>query len=264
MIGKIIRMERIFNRITGKTLIIPIDHGISDGPIKGLIDVKQTVTNIVNGGANSIIMHKGIVEVGHRGTGSDIGLIIHLSAGISIGPDPLDKTIVTTVEEAVQLGADAVSIHINLGSPQTSKMLYDAGCVARDCKRFGLPLLMMIYPRGEKIKNETDVEHLKHAARAGAELGADIVKCPYSGDKESFKEVVDGCPVPVVIAGGSKDTEIEALKKIRDAIDAGAAGVAMGRNAFQHKDPEAFIKAASLVIHKGKNPEEALKEVGLL
>jgi fructose-bisphosphate aldolase / 2-amino-3,7-dideoxy-D-threo-hept-6-ulosonate synthase len=264
MIGKKIRMERIFNRITGKTLIIPIDHGISDGPIDGLIDVKKTVTNIVSGGANSIIMHKGLVEVGHREKGSDIGLIIHLSAGVAIGPDPLDKTIITSVEEAIQLGADAVSIHINLGSLQTSKMLSDAGQIGKDCKRFGLPLLMMIYPRGEKIKNETDVEHLKHAARLGAELGADIVKCPYTGDKESFREVVRGCTVPIVIAGGCKGTEIESLQKIRDAIDAGAAGVAMGRNAFQHKNPESFIKAASLVIHNGKNPKDALKEVELL
>ena len=104
---------------------------------------------------------------------------------------------------------------------------------------------------------------VKIAARIGAELGADIVKTNYTGDKESFKQVVDGCPVPVVIAGGSKGSDKDALQMIRDAIDAGAAGVAMGRNSFQHKDPEKFIKAVSLVIHNGVGAGEAMQKVGL-
>jgi len=263
MIGKKIRMERIMNRNSGKTMIIPIDHGMSDGPIPGLIDVKNSVSKIVNGGANAVLMHKGIIAVGHRGKGSDTGLIVHLSGGTSLSPDPLNKVIVTTVEEAVQLGADAVSIHINVGAEDTPEMLADAGDVCRDCKKFGIPLLMMMYPRGEKIENEKDVKAVKIAARIGAELGADIVKTNYTGDKESFKEVVDGCPVPVVIAGGSKGSEKEILQMIRDAIDAGAAGIAMGRNSFQHKTPEKFLKAVSMIIHDGKQPGEAIKDAGL-
>ncbi len=263
MIGKKIRMERIINRDTGKTLMIPVDHGMSDGPIKGLINMQDTMTKIVNGGANTVIMHKGIVPVGHRGKGGDVGLMVHLSAGTSLNPDPLNKIIVTTVEEAVALGADAVSIHINVGAPTTPQMLTDAGVVCRDCKRLGIPLLMMVYPRGEKIENEKDVEVVKVAARIGAEIGADIVKVPWTGSKESFKQVVDGCPVPVVIAGGSKGTDKDTLQMVRDAIDAGAAGVAMGRNSFGHDDPERFIKAASLVIHDGKSADEAINETGL-
>jgi fructose-bisphosphate aldolase/2-amino-3,7-dideoxy-D-threo-hept-6-ulosonate synthase len=263
MIGKSIRLERIRDRGSGKMLLVPIDHGISDGPIPGLIDVRETVSTIAESGANGIIMHKGLVGVGHRGSGKDVGLMIHLSAGTSLSPDPLTKTIITTVEEAVQLGADAISIHINVGAKDTQQMLAEVAQVVRDCKRFGMPLLMMMYPRGEKVKNEKDVEVVKIAARIGAEIGADIVKTNYTGSKESFKQVVEGCPVPVVIAGGSKGTDRETLQMVRDAIDAGAAGVAMGRNSFQHKEPKRFLKAASLVIHKGYTVDAAMKEAGL-
>jgi len=263
MIGKKIRMERVMNRNTGRLLIVPIDHGMSDGPIKGLTDVRSTITKVVEGGATAVLMHKGLVPIGHRGRGGDTGLIVHLSAGTSLSPDPLEKVIVTTVEEAIQLGADAISVHINLGAADTGSMMKDVGQIVHECKRYGMPLLAMMYPRGDKVVDEKSVDAVKIAARIGAELGADIVKTNYTGDKESFKEVVRGCPVPVVIAGGSKGTEEEILEMIRDAIDAGAAGVAMGRNCFQHKTPEKFIQAASLVIHEGLDPKEAIKKVEL-
>jgi len=263
MIGKQIRMQRIMGRESGKILIVPIDHGISDGPIEGLINVKETVSTIAESGANGILMHKGLVGVGFRGGGTDVGLIVHLSAGTALSPDPLNKVIVTTVEEAVALGADAISIHINVGAADTGKMMEEAGQVVRDCKRFGMPLLMMMYPRGEKVKNEKDVEVVKMAARIGAELGADIVKTNYTGSKETFKQVVAGCPVPVIIAGGCKGTDRDVLIMIKDAMDAGAAGVAMGRNAFQHKEPKKIIQAVSLIIHKKYSVDAAMKEAGL-
>jgi fructose-bisphosphate aldolase/2-amino-3,7-dideoxy-D-threo-hept-6-ulosonate synthase len=228
-----------------------------------LINIKETVSTLAESGANSILMHKGLVGLGFRGSGKDVGLIVHLSAGNCLAPDPLTKVLVTTVEEAVALGADAISIHINLGAKDTPKMLEDGGKIAADCKRFGMPLLIMMYPRGEKVKNEKDVEMAKIAARVGAELGAGIVKTVYTGSKESFIEVVRGCPVPVVIAGGSKGTDREVLQMIRDAMDAGAAGVSMGRNAFQHKEPKKIIKAVSLVVHKNCSVDEAMKETGL-
>jgi len=264
VIGKQIRMQRISDRASGKYLIVPIDHGISDGPIPGLIDVKGTVSTIAESGANAILMHKGLVGAGFRGTGKDLGLIVHLSAGTSLSPDPLNKVIVTTVEEAVSLGADAISIHINVGAKDTGKMMVEAGEIVRDCKRLGMPLLMMMYPRGEKVKNEKDVEVVKMAARIGAELGADIVKTNYTGSKESFKEVVEGCPVPVVIAGGCKGSDRDVLQMIKDAMDAGAAGVAMGRNSFQHKEPKKIIAATSLIIHKNYSVDDAIKETGLV
>ena len=263
MIGKMIRMQRIMDRHSKKMLIVPIDHGISDGPIKGLIDVKETVSTIAESGANAILMHKGLVGVGFRGSGSDIGLIVHLSAGTSLSPDPLSKVIVTTVEEAVSLGADAISVHINVGAQDTGRMMVEVSEVVRDCKRLGMPLLMMMYPRGEKVTNEKDVNMVKMAARIGAELGADIVKTNYTGSKESFREVVEGCPVPVVIAGGCKGSDREVLQMIKDAMDAGAAGVAMGRNAFQHKEPKKIIQAVSLIVNKNYSVNDAILKAEL-
>jgi predicted phospho-2-dehydro-3-deoxyheptonate aldolase len=263
MIGKKIRLERIIDRDSGRTVIVPMDHGTTMGPIEGLVDMKTTNTKIVEGGANALILHKGIVAVGHRGKGKDIGLIIHLSANTSLSPDPNTKVPVCTVEEAISLGADAVSIHVNLGAEKDTEMIEYMGGVSATCAKWGMPLVAMMYARGKKVKNEYDVKYVKHAARVGAELGADIVKCNYTGTIASFKEVVAGCPVPVVIAGGEKmETELQLLKMIEDALKAGAAGVSIGRNAFQHKNPEKIVAAIGKIVHKGMTAKQAKKLLG--
>jgi fructose-bisphosphate aldolase/2-amino-3,7-dideoxy-D-threo-hept-6-ulosonate synthase len=260
MIGKKIRLERIINRDSGKTVIIPMDHGVTLGPIEGLEDMKATVSKIVEGGANAILMHKGIVRVGHRGTGKDVGLIIHISANTSLSPDPLAKELVCSVEEALKLGADAVSVHINLGAPTDREMVKQLGMVSEKCLEWQLPLVAMMYTRGPKIKNEFDVNNIKIAARVGAELGADIVKVVYTGSPDSFSEVVRGCPVPVVIAGGEKmGSDEEIFKMVEGALEAGAAGVSIGRNAFQHKEPEKMVKALCKIVHEDASVEDALE-----
>jgi len=247
MIGKQIRLERIMNRDTGRTVIVPMDHGITAGPIRGLEDMRETVTKVVNGGANAILMHKGMV-----------------SAGTSLSPDPNTKVPVCTVEEAIRLGADAVSIHVNLGASTDADMLRHFGEVSRSCLAWGMPLLAMIYTRGPKIESEFDVKYVKHAARVGAELGGDIVKVNYTGSPEGFREVVAGCPVPVVIAGGEKvETDEELLQMVAGALEAGAAGVSIGRNAFQHADPEGIMRAISKMVHEGAAVLEAKRLLGL-
>ena len=260
MIGKKIRLERIINRHTGRNVIAPMDHGVSNGPMKGIIDIDKTVESISQGGADAILMHKGIVEQGHRGYGKDIGLIVHLSASTSLAPNPNNKVIVTSVEKAIQLGADAVSVHVNLGSETESEMLQELGEISETCSYWGIPLLAMMYPRGQKVENEHDVELVKHAARVGSELGVDIVKTNYTGDPDSFKEVVEGALVPVVIAGGPKvDTDEELLQMVKDSIEVGGAGVAFGRNLFQAENPGKITKAISEVVHNDLEVNEALK-----
>ena len=260
ILGKQIRMERIINRNTGRTVIVPMDHGISVGPIDGLIDIQETIQRVVEGGANAIVEHKGLVGAGHRKRGKDIGLIIHLSASTSLAPFPNAKTLVCSVEEAIKLGADAISIHVNLGDSQEKEMLEDFGRVSYEARTWGMPLLAMIYPRGEKIKDEYDVEVIKHAARVGNEMGADLVKVSYTGSVETFKEVVTGCAVPVVIAGGPKmNSDREILEMVKGSIDAGGAGISIGRNVFQHSDPKRMLMAMSAIVHENSNVEEALK-----
>jgi predicted phospho-2-dehydro-3-deoxyheptonate aldolase len=259
MIGKKIRLERIIDRNSGRTVIIPMDHGVTVGPIEGLADMRTTISNVVTGGANAILMHKGIVRAGHRGTGKDVGLIIHLSAGTSLSPDPNAKELVCTVEEAVKLGADAVSVHINLGAGTEQEMLRQLGHVSERCFEWQMPLVAMMYTRGPKIKDEYDVNNIKIAARAGAELGADIVKVVYTGSVESFTEVIRGCPVPVVIAGGPKmNSDDEIFRMVEGALAAGAAGLSIGRNAFQHKNPVKMVQALSRMVHEGASVEKAI------
>ena len=259
ILGKKIRMERIINRNTRKTVIVPMDHGISVGPIQGIISMKDAIQKVAEGGANAIVEHKGLVEQGHRGEGKDIGLIIHLSASTNLSIFPHAKTLVCSVEEAIKLGADAVSIHINLGNGQEREMLRDFGRVSYEARTWGMPLLAMIYPRGEKIKDEYDVKVIKHAARVGAEMGADIVKVSYTGSAETFHEVVQGCSVPVVIAGGEKmESDREILEMVKGAIDAGGAGVSIGRNVFQHENPTKMVMAISGIINERMSVKNAL------
>ena len=251
MIGKKIRLERIIDRKSEHTVIVPMDHGVTVGPIKGLENLPKAVDEIARGGADAVLMHKGMIQYGHRGYGSDIGLIIHLSAGTSLSPDPNNKVLVCTVKEAVRLGADAVSIHINVGANNESQMLRDLGAISRDCDEFGMPLLAMMYPRGKDITSEHVVKYVKHAARIGAELGADIIKTVYTGDKKTFREVVEGCPAPIVIAGGPKiDSEASLLKMIQEAMECGAAGVSIGRNVFQAEDRSELTKKICAIVHQ--------------
>jgi class I fructose-bisphosphate aldolase len=141
-------------------------------------------------------------------------------------------------------------------------MLHDFGRVAAEARTWGLPLLAMVYPRGEKIKDEYDVSVVKHAARVGCEMGADIVKVSYTGSAESFKEVVAGSTVPVVIAGGAKmDSDKDILEMVKGSIEAGGSGVSIGRNVFQHKTPGKLIAAMAKIVFHNSTLDEALAEL---
>jgi fructose-bisphosphate aldolase / 2-amino-3,7-dideoxy-D-threo-hept-6-ulosonate synthase len=258
MIGKEIRIERIMDRNTGRAVIVPMDHGFTLGQIDGLLDMTETISQVSEGGANAIVLHKGLVKRGHRKKGRDIGLIVHLSASTSLNPDPNDKVTVCTVEEAVALGADGVSIHINLGAPQESRMIESAGKIVKDCNRWGMPLLVMIYPRGKGI-DPVSPQSVGHCVRVAEELGADLIKTNYTGDPTSFKKITDACSVPVFIAGGEKTGDLESLRIIRESVHAGGAGVCVGRNAFQRADTKAFVRALGLVVHSDLEPALALE-----
>ncbi|ACL17881.1 2-amino-3,7-dideoxy-D-threo-hept-6-ulosonate synthase [Methanosphaerula palustris] len=262
MRGKQIRLERIMNRQTRRTIIVPMDHGVSNGPITGLTDLDLAVNQVATGGANAVLGHIGLALYGHRMSGPDIGLILHLSASTCISPDPNEKVLVNTVTNALKMGADAVSMHVNIGANSEAKMLEDLGRVAIECMEWGMPLLAMMYPRGRNITDEHAVEHVKLAARVAAELGADIVKTVYTGDPDSFREVTGGCPVPVVVAGGAKSDDLSTLQLIEGAMEGGAMGISIGRNAFQHRSPTLFVQAAAAIVHEGRSATEAMEIIG--
>jgi len=260
-LGKGIRIERLFDRKSKRTIIVPMDHGLTVGTIKGLENLADIVDKVAIGGANAVLMHSGMVGAGHRQYGQDIGLIIHLSGATSLTPNPDRKVLVCSVERALKMGADGVSIHINIGADEEPEMLQDAHNVVESSREWGLPLIAMMYPRGKKIKDENAPEVVNIAVRAGAELGADIVKTNYTGDIDSFKYIVKSVHVPVIIAGGPKtDTIQDLLQLVYDSIQAGGKGVAFGRNVFQADDPIKIVKALSKIVHHKYTVEEVLKE----
>lgn len=258
-VGKEIRRERIFDRNTKRAIIVPLDHGFTVGPIHGLVDLKETVNQIAEGGANAVLMHKGLVRCGHRTRGRDIGLILHLSGSTTISPYPNAKTLVGSVEEALKQGADGISVHINLGDETEREMLREVGACAEQAADWGMPLLAMVYARGPKVKDEYDPATVAHCARVGQELGADVVKVNYTGDMESFHKVVQGVCIPVVIAGGPKlDSDKAFLTMVHDSIKAGGYGLSVGRNIFQHRNPARLIKALHGIVHEDATVEAAL------
>lgn len=260
MYGKSIRMERIMDRSTGNCVIVPMDHGVSIGPVEGLYDMKKTVDDVANGGATAVLMHKGLIRFSHRTSGRDIGLVLHLSASTDIGVTSRGKVLVSSVAEALKVGADAVSVHINVGAETESEMLQDVGMVAEECEEWGMPLIVMAYPRGPSIKDSYDPQAIAHAARVATELGADIVKCSYTGDIDSFKDVVKGALAPIVIAGGPKmSSDMDILNMVYDSLQAGGHGVSIGRNVFQHRNVEGMTRAISDIVLHGATPQEAVK-----
>lgn len=244
MDGKTVRMSRILE--SGKAVIVPMDHGVSEGPIEGLTDMHRMVSLVEKGGASAVLMHKGIIKSLH--TPPKCGMIMHMSAGTKYGEDKNKKVLVSCVDQAVRLGADAISVHINVGGCASEPdMLEQLGTIADECDEKGMPLLAMTYARGKNVT--ASAEEVAHVARIGAELGADIVKCPYTGDIQSMRRLVDSCPVPVVIAGGPKcEHDIDVLKMVEDAMSAGAIGISLGRNIFQHSRPDLMTAALRAVI----------------
>ena len=255
--GKEIRLKRLFNKESKNLIVVPMDHGVSLGPIDGLVDMPEIIGKVAKGGADAVLLHKGIVKNCFSG---ETGLIVHISASTKADPDPNYKALVSSVEEAIRLGADGVSVHINIGAKNGPEMIKQLGYVADACDRWGMPLLAMMYPRGDKIDNEHNPEWIKLAVRVGAELGADIIKTNYTGDIDSFREVVFGCPVPIVIAGGPKmGSDREVLEMVSSAMRAGARGVSIGRNVFQHKNPEKMVRALAAIVHQGESADKALE-----
>jgi predicted phospho-2-dehydro-3-deoxyheptonate aldolase len=257
--GKNRRMKRLLQQ-DNRTIIVPMDHGVTIGPIPGIINMQQTVNQLVRGGVDAVLVHKGIAKVVDT-TGT--GLIVMLNGMPNLDPNMYNKIQVCSVQEATRLGADAVAVHVNVGAPEEDKMLSNLGKVAEECDKFGLPLLAMMYPRGPKIDNEHALKVVAHAARIGAELGADIIKTNYTGTIETFKQVTESCPVPVLIAGGPKCENVKELLQITsDTLKAGAAGLSIGRNIFQWDNQTLIVKALSAIVHKGATVEQAQKILG--
>lgn len=248
------RLDRIGT--DGTILNVPMDHGITIGATDGLRDIEATIEAVTSAGADSVLTQKGLADRVHPHK-NDAGYVVHLNASTTLGPDTNDKRLTGTVREAVRLGADAVSFHMNVGSDHEPGQMEDLAGISKTASEFGVPVLAMTYARGPGV-DEHDEANLSHAVRVGEELGADVVKTAYSGSPDSFRNVVAATDRPVIAAGGSPQTDRDTLEQVAGVMEAGAAGVSMGRSVFQHPSPGAMTAAVAAIVHDDATVEEAL------
>lgn len=249
-VGKIMRLGSLFKN-DNRVLIVAMDHGML-GTTKGIEKIEETLKKVIKGGADAVMVNLGVVKQHCAEIAGNTGLILTI---------PFDPKY---VKAAVKLGANAVKTTYLGPVPLAinSLSMRQISEVAREADEWGVPYLAEVAPVDESGKVIYDVEKVKEAARIGAELGGDFIKTAYTGSPKSFKQVVETCPVPIVIMGGPKaERDVEVLKWVRGCADAGGAGVAIGRNIWEHKDPTAMTRAIAQVLHENASVDEAAKEL---
>jgi len=246
--GRSLRLSRLSVSNDGRYLFVPLDHSVSDGPVVSQDEWSGLVSAIVQGGADAIIVHKGRARTVDPAVLGRCALIVHLSAGTAHAADTNAKVLVGEVEDAVRLGADAVSVHVNIGSDTERRQLADLGAVASSCDTWNVPLLAMMYPRGPRIADPNDPKLLAHLVNIAADLGADLVKTPMAAPAERTAEVTASSPIPVLAAGGPADGS-DLVTCARAAMAAGCHGLAVGRRVFTTASPRAAVASLAAVVH---------------
>ncbi|GAP12395.1 DhnA-type fructose-1,6-bisphosphate aldolase [Longilinea arvoryzae] len=246
--NKMIRLNRIFG-VDGKTVVVAMDHGSAGmAPLGALQDPTQLVPILIDNGANAILTTPGIARLCAHQLGR-VGLILRIDGGPSAQTGEWERIkVVLTVEDALRLGADAVIMMGIVGAPGETETLANLWRVAAECHAWGVPLIAEMLPGGFTAK-EITVDQIAVAARLGAELGADVIKIRYQGPAENYRKVIDACYRPVIILGGSKQPVEMLAKEAREALSAGAAGVAIGRNVWQDSDPGRVTRMLKETVH---------------
>ena len=264
-IGKSIRLNRILKN--GKAVIFAFDHAFEHGPSDfptDRVNPRDVVKIAVDNSFDALMTTKGAARATWDIWGGKIPLILKLTSKTILRPkeEQLLQSPIATVEDAIALGAEAVAITVYWGSPYEDLMIKTFVDFSQACEVYGLPIMMLAYPRGPTIENRNDPEIVRYAARAGAELGADMIKTHYTGSTETFREVVRATPVPVLMSGGSKaKNPIDFLRVVRSVMDAGAAGIVVGRNVFQSENPSEISKAILSIVHENASLDDATKYV---
>lgn len=245
------RLSRIFSPKTGKTVMLAVDHGYFQGPTTGLRDLKKTIAPLITY-ADCLFITRGMVR-NCVDPQADTSICLRVSGGPSILGELSKEDVIVSMEEAIKLNAAAVGMSIFVGAANEDRTISNLGRLVNEAERYGIPVLAVTAVGKDMAR---DARYLGLACRMAAEIGAHFVKTYYC---EDFYKVVEGCPVPIVIAGGKKIPEMDALKMTENAIREGASGVDMGRNIFQSDNPTGMIKAVRAVVHKGVSAEQAFE-----
>jgi putative autoinducer-2 (AI-2) aldolase len=244
------RLSKIIKPKDGRTVMLAVDHGYFMGPTTGLEDLGKMVNPLLPY-TDTLMLTRGALR-NYIDPTTDVPIVLRVSGGTSIiGKELLHEGTVVSIEDAVRLNASGVAYSILVGAEFERDTILGMTQYIDEAERYGIPVLAVTAVGKDMVR---DARYMSLASRMAAELGAHIVKTYYV---DGFEQVIESCPVPVVIAGGKKQPEKEALQMAYDAIHAGAIGVDMGRNIFQSTSPVGMIKAVNAIVHKKATPKEA-------
>lgn len=269
--GKKIRLNRLIQKETNTCIVFAIDHGLtSPNLFKGIANTREKIRQAISGGANALMLSRGFAKQVADEFKRDTSLALMLSASAAGSPKASIGSIIApigSVEEALRIGADAVVVFVALGGENEPEMISYVSQIGEACELLGMPFIAEAeYPTTYVAKDTSSfkkfgVEYLKRNVRLCAELGADIIKTNWSGDKESFAEIVSVAGVPVIVAGGPITTDSDLLSHMEQAKQAGAIGCSVGRNIFEHQNPEAITRVITQIFKGEKIVREALAEL---
>lgn len=269
-LGKINRLNRLFNQKSGNSIIIPMDHGIEDyyAELEKPLDL---IASLVEAGADGFLMRRGLARhsASVRGKAGWVARITGRT-GVATLADPkldLDQLVTASVEQALRNGADAVVPTFFLGEPYEQKCLPLLGAISDECAKLGMPLMAEVFPVGgtdsSPYNGPYSLNEMRVTVRVASEVGADFIKTWYSGDARSFQKIVAYSTIPVLIAGGPKaETNLQVLEMVKGAMDAGARGTVVGRKIWQSPDPPAMVHAIRMIVHEGADVGAAMASFG--
>jgi len=243
------RISRIIQPKTGRTVMLAVDHGYFLGPTSGLENPRKTITPLLPF-ADSLMLTRGVLRTSVDPT-NQVPVILRVSGGASVLKELSNEEITTTIQDVIRLNVSAVTCSIFVGGEFEKQSLMNLARLINEAEPYGIPVLAVTAVGKEMVR---DSRYLGLSCRIAAELGAHFVKTYYC---DGFEKIVESCPVPLVIAGGKKTPERDALQLCYDAVTHGAVGVDMGRNIFQSEKPTAMIQAVRAIVHHGATVDQA-------
>ncbi|HWT36232.1 MAG TPA: aldolase [Paraburkholderia sp.] len=246
--GRARRWSRFIEGSSGRALIMPIDHGLTLGPVPGLERPDDLVGWLSDDLITGLVVHKGIAE--RLGNAGKAGVMIHLNGTMSLDAQPDRKVLLTRVDAAMRLGADGVSVQTNFLADNVGENLRILGAVVDDAHEYGLPVMVMLYDKSEPRMGSEAITRMRHFIRAAVELGVDAIKLGAPHDLSSIGELIDGVQehTSVLFAGGDRKSDEHLLGLARAVVENGARGLCVGRNVFQHGNPRRMLQELRKVL----------------
>lgn len=270
-IGKEIRMGRIIDPNNNRAMVVAADHGFMLGPIRGVINLEETLLKVIRGGPDAILLSPGQAEkLSHlfRGRGAPALLVradwtnAFRDKTYTLPARKIKRVAVADAKEALSLGASGIVTYYFIGHSEDETEAYNyelMSIFSRECDKLGLPYIVEALPFGERVTGANYAQLISVGMRIAAEAGADALKTAYTGDVDSFRKAVDSAGIPVLVLGGAKARTIrDALEIVDEALIAGGSGVVFGRQVIQAEDPEKFVESVRMMVHEGKSLKEII------